>query len=242
MLKRGSQPTAFPMQTIQRIHEGHKTTRQAASCRNEDGKMVITVHAVPPQAPRFNLKQVGENMTRTSDMLTSGSYHGSAPGHRGVSSTSGNYYVSSSSRGGGILGAPRGYVTTSTSGRQGSQGTSYFVTDPSDSYDRRLGRSGHQGVTRVYTSNDMFSTPRIIPYEDDVHPSRRGTQNDSFIADPSSFYGFYDAPGSRIAVSDPRLNARTGYGEKFNLRDHGDMSSVQYVNGARQGSRIINEK
>lgn len=202
--------------------------------------MVITVHAVPPQTPKFNLKQVGENMTRTSEMLTSGSFHGRTPGHRGVSSTSGNYYVASSSGGGGMSGAPRGYVTTSTSGRQGNQGTSYYVTDPSDSFDRRLGKSGYHGVTRVYTSNNMSSTPTIIPYEDDLHPSRRGTLNDSFIAEP--IYGFYDAPGSRIVVSDPRLNARTGYGEKFNLRDHGDISSVQYVNGARQGSRIINEK
>ena len=131
---------------------------------------------------------------------------------------------------------------SSTSGRQGGHGTSYFVTDPSDSFDRRLGKSRYHDGTRVYTSNEMSSTPRIIPYEDDLHPSRRGMQNDSFIADPSSFYGFYDAPGSRIVVSDPRLNARTGYGEKFNLRDHGGISSVQYVNGARQGSRIMNEK
>ncbi|KAL9950673.1 hypothetical protein ACROYT_G043207 [Oculina patagonica] len=240
VLRRGSQPTAFPMQTVQRIHEGHKITRQATSCRNEDGKMVITVHAVPPQTPKFNLKQVGENMTRTSEMLTSGSFHGSTLGHRGVSNTSGNYYVSSSSGGGGMSGAPRGYVTTSTSGRQGNQGTSYFVTDPTDSIDRRLGKPGYHGVTRVYTSNNMSSTPTIIPYEDDLHPSRRGTLNDSFIADP--IYGYYDAPGSRIVVSDPRLNARTGYGEKFNLQDHGGISSVQYVNGARQGSRIINEK
>lgn len=239
MLRSSSQPTAFPMQTVQRIHEGHRTTRQAASCRDKDGKMVITVHAVPPQPPRFNLKQVGENMTHASDMLTTGAYHGSTPDHRGVSSSSRNYYVSSTSGGGG---GRREYVTTSASGRQGSQGNSYFVTDPSDSFDRRLGTSGCHGVTRVYNSNEVTSTPTIIPYEDGVHPSRRGTYDDSFIADPSSFYGFYDAPGSRIVVSDPRLNARTGYGEKFNLRDHGGISSVQYVNGARQRSRIINEK
>lgn len=198
--------------------------------------MVITVHAVPPQEPRFNLKQVGENMRRTSEMLTSGAYHGGGSDYRGVSSTTG---------GGGMMGAhaPRGYITSSTSGRLVGQGTSYFVTDPSDSFDRRSGKSGYQGVTRVYTSNEMSSTPTIIPYEDKIHPSRRGTQmNDSFIADPSSIYGFYDAPGTRIIVSDPRLNARTGYGEKFNLRDHGGISSVQYVNGARQGARIINEK
>lgn len=202
--------------------------------------MVITVHAVPPQEPRFNLKQVGENMRRASEMLTSSAYHGGSSHYRGVSNTSGNYYISSTSGGGGMSGAPRGYVT-STSGRQGSQGTSYFVTDPSDSFDRRSGKSGYQGVTRVYTSNEMSSTPTIIPYEDNIHPSR--TQlNDSFIADPSSMYGFYDAPGSRIVVSDPRLNARTGYGEKFDLRDHGGVSSVQYVNGARQSARIINEK
>ena len=205
--------------------------------------MVITVHAAPPQEPRFNLKQVGENMRRTSETLTSGTYHGGSSHYRGVSNTSGNYYISSTSGGGGMSGAPRGYVTTSTSGRQGGQGTSYYVTDPSDSFDRRLGKSGYQGATRVYTSNEMSSTPTIIPYEDNFHPSRRGTQlNDSFIADPSSMYGFYDAPGTRIIVSDPRLNARTGYGEKFDLRDHGRVSSVQYVNGARQGARIINEK
>lgn len=231
------------MQTVQRIHEGHRTTSQAASVRDEGGKMIITVHAAPPQAPRFNLKQVGENMKRTSEMLTSGTYQRGNSDHRGVSSTSGNYYISSTSGSGGMSGAPRGYVTSSTSGRQGGQGTSYFVTDPSDSFDRRSGKSGYQGVTRVYTTNEMSSTPTIIPYEDNIYPSRRGTQlNDSFIADPSSFYGFYDAPGSRIIVSDPRLNARTGYGEKFNLRDHGGISSVQYVNGARQGGRIINEK
>lgn len=207
--------------------------------------MAITVHAVPPQEPRFNLKQVGENMRRTSEMLTSGAYHGGSSDYRGVSNTSGNYYISSTTGGGGMMGAhaPRGFITSSTSGRQGGQGTSYFVTDPSDSFDRRSGKSGYQGVTRVYTSNEMSSTPTIIPYEDKIHPSRRGTQmNDSFIADPSSIYGFYDAPGTRIIVSDPRLNARTGYGEKFNLRDHGGISSVQYVNGARQGARIINEK
>ena len=205
--------------------------------------MVITVHAVPPQEPRFNLKQVGENMRRTSEMLTSGAYHGGSSAYRGVSNTSGNYYTSSTSGGGGMTGARRGYVTTSTSDRQGGQGTSYFVTDPSDSFDRRSGKSGYQGVTRVYTSNAMSSTPTIVPYEDKVHPSRRGTQmNDSFIADPSSIYGFYDAPETRIIVTDPRLNARTGYGEKFNLRDHGGISSVHYVNGARQGARIINEK
>ena len=238
MLRSSSQPTAFPMQTVHRIHEGHRTTRQAASCRDEDGKMVITVHAVPLQPPRYNLKQVGENMTRASEMLTTGAYHGRTPDHRGVSSSSGNYYISSTSGGGGR----REYVTTSASGRHGSQGTSYFVTDPSDSYDRRLGKSGYHGVTRVYNSNEVTSTPTIIPYEDGVHPNQRGPINHSFIADPSSFYGFYDEPGSRIVVSDPRLNARTGYGEKFNPRDHGGISSVQYVNGARQGSRITNEK
>ena len=193
--------------------------------------MVITVHAAPPQEPRFNLKQVGENMRRTSEMLTSGTYHRGSSHYQGVGG------------GGGMSGAPRGYLTTSTSGRQGGQGTSYYVTDPSDSFNRRSGKSGYQGATRVYTSNEMSSTPTIIPYEDNFHPSRRGTQlNDSFIADPSSMYGFYDAPGTRIIVSDPRLNARTGYGEKFDLRDHGRVSSVQYVNGARQGARIINEK
>ena len=223
-----------------------KATEQQAKqlrFRDEGGKMVITVHAVPPEEPRFNLKQVGENMRHTSEKLTSGTYHGGSSSYRGVSNTSGNYYISSTSSGGGISGAPRGYVMTSASSRQGGQGTSYFVTDPSDSLDRRSGKSGYQGVTGVYTSNEMSSTPTIIPYEDNNHPSRRGTQlNDSFIADPSSMYGFYDAPGSRIIVSDPRLNARTGYGEKFNLRDHGGVSSVHYVNGARQGARIVNEK
>ena len=203
--------------------------------------MVITVHAAPPLEPRFNLKQVGENTRRASEMLTSGTYHGGTSNQ--ISNTSGNYYISSTSGGGGMSGAPRGYVTTSTSGRQGGQGTSYFVTDPLDSLDRRSGKSGYQGVTRVYTSNEVSSTPTIIPYDDNTHPSRRGTQrNDSFITDPSSIYGFYDAPGRTIIVSDPRLNARTGYGEKFNLRDYGGISSVQYVNGARQGARIINEK
>ena len=224
MLRRSSQSAAFPMKTVQRIHEGHRTTSQAATSRTENGKMIITVHAVPPRPPRFGLKQTGENMT-------SGSYYGSTSEQRGVSSTSGNYFVSSTS-------GSRGYVTSPTSGRQGRQGTSYYVTDPSDSFGRR---SGYHSGSRYRSSNEMSSTPTIIPYEDD-YTSRRGSQNDSFIADPSSFYGFYDAPGSRIVASDPRLNARTGYGEKFNLRDHGGVSSVNYVNGARRGSRIINER
>lgn len=201
--------------------------------------MVITVHAVPPLPPKYNLKQVAENMT-------SSSYHGGASNQRGVSGTSGNYYITSTSGGGGggggISGTSRGYMTSSTSGRQGTQGTSYYVTDPSDTFGRRSGKSGYHGVTRVHVSNEMASTPTIIPYEDDVIPSRRGTQEDSFIADPPSFYGYYDAPGSRICATDPRLSARTGYGEKFTLRDHGGVSSVQYVNGARQGSKIINGK
>lgn len=186
--------------------------------------MIITVHAVPPRPPRFGLKQAGQNMT-------SSSYHGKTSEQRGVSSTSGNYLVSSTS-------GPQGYVTSSRPSREGNAGTSYYVTDPSDSFGRR---SGYHTASRYHSSNELSSTPTIIPYEDGP-TSRRGTQSGSFITDPSSYYGFYDAPGSRIVSSDPRLNARTGYGEKFNLRDHGGLSSVRYVNGARQGSRIINER
>lgn len=224
VLRRNSQPPAFPVKTIQRIHEGHKTTSHAATTRAEDGKMIITVHAVPPRPQRFSLKQAGQNMT-------SSSYHGKTSEQRGVSSTSGNYLVSSTS-------GPQGYVTSSRPSREGNAGTSYYVTDPSDSFGRR---SGYHSASRYHSSNELSSTPTIIPYEDGP-TSRRGTQSGSFITDPSSYYGFYDAPGSRIVSSDPRLNARTGYGEKFNLRDHGGLSSVRYVNGARQGSRIINER
>ena len=226
------------MRTVQRIHAGHKTTRQAASCRNEDGKMVITVHAIPAQPPKFNLQQVGENMAQPSD---------NSSGRRNVSSTSRSYYVTSGS-------GRHGYATHSTSSRQGisyiansgsdgdgyttystsgRQGTSYIVTDPSDSYPRRS--SGLNGVSRVYTSNQIASSPTIVPYED----GRQGNYGDSFIADPSSFH---DSSGTRMSVSDARVNARTAYGEKFNLQDHGNISKVQYVNGVRQGSRIINDK
>ena len=220
------------MQTIQRMHVGHKMTRQAATVRNDDGKMVITVHAIPPQPPRFNLQQVRENMAQTSGTLTSDSHYGSTSGRRDASSTSRSYFVSSGS--GGDY-RSRGYTTNNTSGRQG---TSYIVTDASDSYRRRPSRLN--GVTRVYTSNEMSRTPAIVPFEDDSQLGvRRGNYSNSFITDHSSFH---DAAGSRIIVSDPRVNARTAYGEKFNVKDYGEMSKVQYVNGARENNRIINDR
>lgn len=229
---RGSQPYTVPMQTIQRMHVGHKVTRQASTVRNEDGKMVITVHAIPPQPPRFNLQQVSENMVETSGTPASDSHPDSTSGRRDASSTSRSYFVSSGS--GGDY-RSRGYTTYNTSGRQG---TSYIVTDPSDSYHRRPSRLN--GVTRVYNSNEVSSTPTIVTYEDDSQRGvRTGNYSDSFIADPSSFY---DAAGSRMTVSDPRVNARTVYGEKFNVKDYGNMSKVQYVNGARENNRIINDR
>ena len=229
---RRSQPYSVPMHTIQRIHEGHRTTRQATSYRDEEGKMVITVQAVPAQPPRFNLQQVGQNISQKSGMVTSGSYFDNSNGRRSVSSTSRNYLVTSGSEGGG---ASQGYTTHSISGRQG---TPYIVTDPSDSYRRRS--SGFNGVTRVHTSNQISSTPTIVPYEDGFQSDGRpGKSSGSFIVDPSSFY---DAHGSRVSVSDARVNARTAYGEQFNLKDYGDISKVQYINGVYKDNRIINDR
>lgn len=229
---RGSQPYTVPMKTIQRIHAGHKVTRQAASVRNQDGKMVITVHTIPPRPPKFNLQQVGVNMGQTSRRLTSDSYYDSTSGRRVGPSPSRSYLVNSGSGGNYTS---RGYTTYDTSGRQG---TSYIVTGPSDSYPRRASRLN--GVTRLYNSNEVSSTPTIIPYEDDSQTGyRTGNYNDSFIADPSSFYS---TPGSRITAFDPRVNARTAYGERFNVRDYGDMSKVQYVGGQRGNSRVINDR
>ena len=220
---RRNQPYSVPGQTIQRIHEGYRMTRQAGSWRNEGGKMVINVHAVPAKQPRFNLRRVGENMARTPGMLASSSYDEGTVAEGDISGTSGTYSVYP------VLGRnaasdPSGtYIVSTALGRRAASNTSgaYIVSDPTDS--REMSRTFvHDGVTRVSSTNGTYVTPTVIPYKEEyTYGENPGMYRESLMTDVTGF------------------SAQTGYGEKFNLRDRGDVSSVQIIKGPIETGRVV---
>ena len=199
------------MKTVQRIHAGHKLTRQAASVKEKDGKTVITVHAIPSQPPRFNLKQIGNAMTQGSGKL--------------ISSPHNDYN----------LGTSRTYFVNSGTNRQR---TPYIVNEPSNSY--RSSSLGVNGSTVFNSSDEVSKNQIIVPYEGKIIPNNSQTKsyNRPLIADSSSFHA---APSSKIKIHDPRLNARTAYGETFTVQDYGAMSKMQYVNEA-SGKKTTNDR
>ena len=193
--------------------------------------MVITVNAVPARPPRLSLQKPGKALFQSSGMLTSNSDHGIARAPQGALAMTPNFGVSTLSRG---TTNPDGYTVHTISG---GEGTSYIVTDPSDSYRRRS--SGSTDTSRFHATTKLSCTPIIVPYEGDVQPSSGTGRRIDIVADPSSFI---HERSSRESVSDGRLNARTAYGEKFNLKDYGNVTRVQYINGACRGSNIINDR
>lgn len=164
---------------------------------------MITVHAIPSQPPRFNLKQIGNAMTQGSGKLISGLHNDDNFG------TSRTYFVNSGSN------RPR---------------TPYIVNEPSSSY--RSSSLGVNGSTVLSSSDEVSNNPIIVPYEGKIIPdSRTRSYSRPLIAHSSSFH---TAPGSKIKIHHPRVNARTAYGEKFTVQDYGAMSKMQYVNGASE--------
>jgi len=192
--------------------------------------MVITVNAVPARPPRLSLQKPGKTLFQSSGMLTSNSDHGNARAPQGALAMTPNFGVSTLSRG---TTNPDGYTVHAISGGEGT----YIVTDPSDSYRRRS--SGSTDTSRFHATTKFSSTPIIVPYEGDVQPSSGTGRRIDIVADPSSFI---HERSSRKSVSDGRLNARTAYGERFNLKDYGNVTRVQYVNWPRRGSAIINDR